>query len=619
MSEKNKQKKVKVPISFKLETIFSILLIVALGAAILMVAIFVRNDEQQKAIDNNLTINERTAKSINTAIQAEQINAVDLLNALHVLSDDDTEAADFLFKDYCNHSSHILFIKSQKTGVKCNEKLLTTYPDFSETVERWLDSSEVKKVEANVLNDSSEVLNASGIIHAPALCILFPFTVNGKKEMAAVAYKSDSLTELLTIGSNNSTFLVNREGEVLIHTDYDKMVKGENLSYLPAVKEFASTKSSDMQKLLPDENGENWYYANQRIIGDMLVITSVSENQIFQAIDRTTRLSILFACAVIFLAVFVIRLFSKGITSPIGDLVDAAHSIEEGNYELDLKPRTKDEVGLLTNSFTSMAKGLAERERLKTTFSKFTNKAIAEKAMRGEMQLGGETKNATIFFSDIRSFTAMSEKLTPEEVVDFLNKYMTRMVECVNKTNGVVDKYIGDAIMAVWGAPESAGTPADDAWNAVKAALMMRISLYQHNKERAAEGKPPIKIGCGLNTGPVVAGQIGSSERMEYTVIGDAVNFASRTESLNKPFATDILITENTWNYVKDKIIYEEMPSVHVKGKEAAVRMFAVVNVINAKSGPQNINELRQFLGNATPDLGKVNTDEEEKKYKING
>lgn len=619
MSGKNKQKKVKVPIHLKLETIFSLLLIVALGAAIFMVATFVRNDERQKAEDNNLTINERTAKSINTAIQAEQINAVDLLNALHLIPEDDEETANFLFKDYCDHSSHILFVKSEKTGIKCDEKQLTAYPDLAETVARWLDSSEVKMLEANVISGTSEVLNASGIIHAPALCILFPFTVNGKKEAAAVAFKSDSLTELLTIGSNNSTFIVNKEGEVLIHSDYDKMVKGENLSFLPAVQEFANTDSSDTQKLFPDENGENWYYANQKIIGDMLVITSVSEKQIFQAIDRTTYLSILFALAVIFLSILVIRIFSKGITSPIGDLVDAAHSIEEGNYELDLQPRTKDEVGLLTNSFTSMAKGLAERERLKTTFSKFTNKAIAEKAMRGEMQLGGETKNATIFFSDIRSFTAMSEKLTPEEVVDFLNKYMTRMVECVNKTNGVVDKYIGDAIMAVWGAPESAGTPADDAWNAVKAALMMRISLYQHNKERAAEGKPPIKIGCGLNTGPVVAGQIGSSERMEYTVIGDAVNFASRTESLNKPFATDILITENTWNYVKDKIIYEEMPSVHVKGKEAAVRMFAVVNVINAKSGPQNIDELRKFLGNATPDLGKVNTDEEEKKYKING
>lgn len=613
----SKQKKVKVPISLKLVTIFSILVIVALGIAVAAVSIFVRGDEKNKAEANNQTINQRTAESVQTAFLDEQINAVGLLNALHVLPEGDTDAENFLFKDFCNRSNDIIFISSKKTGVLVEEKLLNKNAGLAEKAQKWISSlAETSKVTSI---GNAEVVNASSLLNTPALCILFPYTVNGVKETAAVAFNSDSLSNLLTTGSVNSSFLVNKEGEVLIHSDTDKMLKGENLSSLTAVKEFLVSESDNMQSIYPDENGDAWFYAYHRIVGNMLVITCVSEANVYSAINHTTILIISFSLAVLFIAIFIIRLFSKSISSPIGDLVDAAHSIEEGNYDLNLKPRTKDEIGLLTTSFNEMAQGLTERERLKSTFSKFTNKAIAEKAMRGEMQLGGETRNATIFFSDIRSFTAMSEKLTPEEVVDFLNKYMTRMVECVNKTNGVVDKYIGDAIMAVWGAPESAGTPADDAWNAVKAALMMRISLLVHNKERAAEGKPPIKIGCGLNTGPVVAGQIGSSERMEYTVIGDAVNFASRTESLNKPFATDILITENTWNLVKDKVICEEMPSVHVKGKEAAVRMFAVINIVNPKSGPKTIDELRKLLGNKTPDLAQVNTDEEEKKYKING
>ncbi|MBQ2529783.1 MAG: adenylate/guanylate cyclase domain-containing protein, partial [Treponema sp.] len=181
---------------------------------------------------------------------------------------------------------------------------------------------------------------------------------------------------------------------------------------------------------------------------------------------------------------------------------------------------------------------------------------------------------------------------------------------------GVVDKYIGDAIMAVWGAPETSGSAEGDALNAVTAALMMRDSLSKFNRERAGRGLPPVKIGCGINSGPVVAGQIGSEERMEYTVIGDAVNLASRTEALNKPFATDVLITENTWKLIRDKIVVAEMPGVHVKGKTDAIKMFAVINLVG-REGPKSIDEVRSIIGTVAPDLTRVNTDDEEKKYNI--
>jgi adenylate cyclase len=198
---------------------------------------------------------------------------------------------------------------------------------------------------------------------------------------------------------------------------------------------------------------------------------------------------------------------------------------------------------------------------------------------------------------------------------------MTRMVACVNKTGGVVDKFIGDAVMAVWGAPVSAGSAAADALACVKAALMMRAALREVNVGRGGDKKPIIKIGCGINTGPIVAGQIGSTERMEYTVIGDAVNLASRTEALNKPFGTDILITENTWNLISRHLITEEMPPVSVKGKEKPVRMFAVVNLKSPpgmpQASPSALGEVRAMLGIEVPDLSKVNTDSEEKKYKI--
>jgi adenylate cyclase len=229
-------------------------------------------------------------------------------------------------------------------------------------------------------------------------------------------------------------------------------------------------------------------------------------------------------------------------------------------------------------------------------------------------ETGRERKTAAIFFSDIRSFTAISEKLQPEEVVEFLNEYMTRMVACVNDTHGNVDKFIGDAIMAVWGTPVSFG---NDTENAINGALMMREALIDFNKGRGSEKKPIIKIGSGINTGPVIAGQIGSHDRMEYTVIGDAVNLASRIESLNKPFGTDILISEDAYKLVRDIFKVEPMQKIKVKGKTAPQQIYAVIGRKDDPKCPASLNAVREMLGIPVPDLSRVDADEKEEKFEV--
>ncbi|GHV83443.1 hypothetical protein AGMMS50212_07900 [Spirochaetia bacterium] len=195
--------------------------------------------------------------------------------------------------------------------------------------------------------------------------------------------------------------------------------------------------------------------------------------------------------------------------------------------------------------------------------------------------------------------------------------------------------------MAHWGAVGGHKSIEANALAGVSAALMMRASLRSFNDGRGGDKMPIIRIGCGLNSGRVIAGQIGSDERLEFTVIGEAVSFADRCETFNKPFGTEIMISESTWRLVGRFFITEEMPSVKVKGKQ--VRMFAVVNVKDRRlcsklladlkkipktnpalsrkcvgpKGPKTLAELRKLLGIPTPDLSKVNTDEEEKKYKV--
>jgi class 3 adenylate cyclase len=237
--------------------------------------------------------------------------------------------------------------------------------------------------------------------------------------------------------------------------------------------------------------------------------------------------------------------------------------------------------------------------------------------MRGEIKPGGHLKNITIFFSDIRGFTEKSENFAnafgdkaPGHIVTWLNDYFTHMIQCVGKTGGQVDKFIGDGVMAHWGTLDTAGDEALNAYNCIKAALIMRESLVAINSKRDIDDptNPPIRIGCGINSGMVTAGQIGSEQRMEYTVIGDSVNVASRIESLNKIFGTDILISENTWKLTRDKFIIEEMPRASLKGKEKPVRVFAVVNTKDSSdslesAGPQTLAEVRTLLGIQTPYL----------------
>lgn len=612
---KDKKQKVTFAISFKLILIFASLVLAVLGVTTYMVSTLVRNDEQVKAEENNHTINSRTAETVQTTFVTVQNNAAGLFNTLLLLPPaDQASAADILFADFCRRNTDTVFIAGPVFGYKCNPEYEKVHAAAYEAGKDWLAKHE--DVIAHIKSGAIETKNISSSFNSPVLCILFPYTINGAKDYACIAFAGDTLGTLMSTGSYNTSFLINRDGDLLIHSDYDKMIAGGNMKNLGAVKDMLSSGLDNSQTKFPDENGEQQFYSYFRIADGMCVVTCVAEKDVFEAINHTTYRIVLFSLAVLFLSIIIILFFSKTLTKPIGELVQASHYIEEGKYDFKLVPRTHDEIGVLSVSFDDMREGLAERERLMSTFKKFTNKDVAERAAKGELALGGETRTATIFFSDIRSFTAMSEKMQPHEVVEFLNAYMTRMVECVNKTGGSVDKYIGDAVMAEWGVPQSSGSIENDAWNAVKTALMMRYKLIEFNKERALTGKPPVRIGCGINTGSVVAGQIGSNERMEYTVIGDAVNFASRTESLNKPFATDILVTENTWVLVKDKIVAEEMPSVTVKGKEQPVKMFAVINARGLK-GPQTIDELRTLLGVVTPDLDKVDTDAEEKKYKI--
>lgn len=616
--EKSKQKilktkiKVKHPIGTKLSFIFSGLVIFVLGITVALIYFLFANDQRVNAKANTNSLNDTTSSSVETKLQSIQGNTNNYLNIVYFIKDDKhfEEEAEYFFEQLCVLNPEILFVYSTEYGYKANSSFVNTNPKAQNRFETWISGNGT--IVNNVLRNGVMVKDLSEIIGEPySLGTMFSYNDG----FVCVGYDVQLLKEECFQNANVS-YVVNNKYEPLIYENNEEVIQAGIVPSFDIVSEILQN-SSGSEYVYTDKENENWIYVCKSILDDSCtVITLASESSILRSINLTALRIIALSFAVFFLSIIIIHFFSKSLTNPVADLVAATKSIDHGNFEIDLRPKTQDEIGYLTNSFIKMSGGLAERQRLMTTFTKFVNKNIAEKAANGQLTLGGEDKDATVFFSDIRSFTAMSEKMSAPEVVEFLNDYFTRMVDCVNKTNGIVDKFIGDAVMAVWGAATTSGSPQEDAWSAIKAALLMRIELYHFNQNQIKHGKPAIKIGCGINSGPIVAGQIGSEDHMNYTVIGDTVNLASRTEALNKPFATDILITENTYLLVKDMIIAEEMPGVHVKGKTEPIKMYAVINAKGVK-GPADIHSLRKFLGWDEPELDKVNTDEEEKKYKI--
>ena len=612
---KNDSLKVRFSIGAKLVLIITIIVLVSLGSIIALVSWLVRDDLRITAEANNFEVNRRSAMEAENTLAGMRSNSLLLMQTLAALGPESAHAkaaVDFFF-DQNPTVAAISYNAGGEAGLLlANENFF-----FAKDIDPSLAHTYFEKQKAAPALKEQAVLNAAPHFGISALAFFFSW----QDGAAALVFSPDNLNDVFGYGTNQS-YLLNRDGDILVHSDFDLVRRGVNLAGRDFTRLIRENPALNSQVLFTDEEGLRYFGAYTKLnTAGCMVITNIEYDKVFEGIDRTTWRNIYLAILVLSFSVLLIWFFSKRISVPLKKLAVSARAIEGGEFNVELKPRGHDEVGVLTTSFQHMCSALG-------IFGRFTNKEIALRAMRGEIRPGGLPKNVTIFFSDIRGFTEKSEAFTQnfgedasDRIVSWLNEYFSSMVEYVEKTGGVVDKFIGDALMAHWGSVYTSGSPANDAYNCIKAALMMRLALVNSNRKRSPgdPGNPPIRIGIGINTGIVTTGQIGSDIRMEYTVIGDPVNLASRVEALNKPLGTDILIAEDTWNLVQNNFITEEMPPVTVKGKEQPVRLFAVINLAGNKKGPQTLADVRELLGIKPPDVSGMNINTLDSKFKIGG
>ena len=271
--------------------------------------------------------------------------------------------------------------------------------------------------------------------------------------------------------------------------------------------------------------------------------------------------------AAVGLSIFV----ANSVAAPLREVQGAMVEVEHGNLEARCPVVTNDELGAVAEGFNRMVEGLREREFVKETFGKYVSPEVRDEILAGRVALEGQAREVTILFSDLRDFTPWVEATEPREVVSDLNAYFTEMEGAIRRHGGLVLQFIGDEIEAVFGAPVA---HAEHAEMAARAALEMRERLEEWNAARRRAGKAPLRHGIGIHTGRVLAGNIGSTERLSYALVGDAVNLASRIQDLNKEFGTDILVSGTTGKRLGGEFALVALPAVRVKGRSVEAEVY---------------------------------------------
>jgi adenylate cyclase len=564
--------KVILPIVFKLVFLTSGLVAsVALAIAWKNATLF-----EQISTDREESTAEQLASSKAREIEAILESYVDKISSLAIASGKSNELrGDLLY--FKLESSDLSYPVIEKQNF--NQKTFGI-SDYHTLVNNF--KSQLFKIqEGKVL-----ITNSGNALKEPLLIIATPI---GKIEGSVThwawgIFRLNKLQASFENSKNHTVYLIDDSGKIIAHPDEAKTFKAVDLSKSKVIMQILNEDLRQRQQYV-----ENNLYSTSKTIFGPIVIGEVSRQVILAPSILAKESSYFIMGIILSISFFLSVVFSHSLSRNIEKLTEFAYRIAGGDFDINAQKeiKTKDEIGLLAHAFDEMTVGLKERDKIKNMFTKFHGTVITEELMNQEDMRKGNRCEAVIFFSDIRGFTDFSNDKTPEEVVKMLNSYFEVMVTIINKHGGVVDKFVGDAIMAVWGAPK--GTP-DDAKNAVNACLEMRVALAELNKTRITENQAPILMGMGLHAGPVVAGTVGSNARLEYTVIGDTVNTASRIESSTKSFGTDLLISEEVTKRIGDSFILQSAGATKVKGKTEPLKLLKVNGRFDEQRHPMIIS-----------------------------
>lgn len=390
---------------------------------------------------------------------------------------------------------------------------------------------------------------------------------SGVQGVVGIDVSIDSILLIINemkIGKYSRPYLLTESGEVIEAKALLVRGRGAEMPKLDNIREFIDTGEA----LKTYVDGEYRVFA--RVEGAPLIV--VLHYPLAEVHSQLENLSYIFAFgsfgALLVLALVVLGV-SNLIASPVLSLAEGAKQVAEGNFKHRLPITTKDELGFVSHRFNLMVEELLEKELIRSTFGRYVSPEAVNEILSGKMTLGGEKRLVSVLMCDLRGFTAYSEKADPEKLVSLLNDYFTRMDSVIRANGGSINRYLGDGILALFGAPvvlENSGL------SSIRAALAMRDALKEFNAETGTS----FELGIGIHTGVAIVGNIGSEAHTEYTVIGDVANLASRIESLTKLYGETILVSEAVSALLPQGMYHMKMvDKVRVFGKVEPVMLFS--------------------------------------------
>lgn len=410
----------------------------------------------------------------------------------------------------------------------------------------------------------------------------------------------------ITIGKSGFAFLVNNNYEIIAYPDVNKVVMKEgaklrlshikDLNYPWLSQAIKSYKEEKKKIIFVKDNLKN----EEKIVSlqsfpksfekQWKIVIAVPENDFTGELKSTNQITLLISLTILFLSVIIISTVSKRISNPISILTDETDRITHFQLEGSVSVTSIiKEVEMISNAISNLKTGMR-------AFKRYVPATLVRQLIQTgeEARLGGKKMELSILFSDIQGFTTISEQLPPEELMTHLSEYLDELTQIMLNNQGTVDKYIGDAIMAFWGAPIKNDR---HAFFACQTAINCQKKLTELNDKWKKKGLPELYTRIGIHTGETIVGNMGSSERMNYTVIGDSVNLASRLEGVNKRYKTKIIISESTYQFVRKDFIVRPIDYVIVKGKEQPIKIYELLDSITTDD--ENLKTMSQSFTKA--------------------
>lgn len=326
-------------------------------------------------------------------------------------------------------------------------------------------------------------------------------------------------------------------------------------------------------------------YFKELLAGHVMV--SFTKNYMEQSLQESMQVIIIITVLMTLFAIFLAFVLSRHLSKPIYNLVTASKAIGSGDFSFRLSERRNDEIGELALAFNQMADGLLKKSQVENIFSRYVSSSVAKNIMKNleDVELGGKHVNASVLFADIVGFTGISENLPPKEITHLLNEFFSYISQISEIHNGHIDKFMGDCAMVVFGVPEN---DPEHSYNAVSCAIMIQKLVAKLNIIRLKNKQLPIHFRIGVNTGDMVAGNLGSHDRMDYTVIGDPVNLASRLSTIAE--SDQIIILDELYysDNIQTRIKASPHKTITIRGIQKPVSTFLVEDVMDADNKIMN-------------------------------